>query len=381
MVVGFPDQIKSPVPFFSICQALTGLFRQLISESEPQLIVWRKRLSTALGKEGRILFEVIPTLENVFKNGWAKSLPPVVQLGPTESEERFQGIVRRVLRSFARPGSPLVIFFDDLQWSTTSDISFIFSLISKDSNSCSGDSMLLLCAHRDVPSDHILYSNLLDRLDSEVSLQIQLKPLILVDVMAFVSQSFKNPFIPSSSSSTNVNNPVKEDANLRGLSELILQRTAGSPLFVAQLLKALYAEGLFTFDFSINRWYWDLDLIASKSVSTDVVELLQIQMKRFSNTTLEVLKVAACIGNEELSAEILAKGSSRTVKQLALDLNEALDSGLIVLSWGNRNGTGAGGDKDIEPEENAMILEIEEDEDAQKSGKSYRFFHDRCQQG
>lgn len=228
------DQIKSPVPFFAISQALTGLFRQILSESEPQLVIWRQRLSTALGKEGRILFDVLPTLENLFKNNWVKTLPPVTQLGPTESEERFQGVVRRVLRVFARSGSPLVIFFDDLQWGLSSDIAFILSLISKDdATSSSSDSMLLLCAFRDVGTDpnHIINSALLPKLD-EVHLKIALNPLSLSDVMAFVSESFKNPTSTSANSCARI---AKEDASLRGLSELILQRTLGSPLFVAQV--------------------------------------------------------------------------------------------------------------------------------------------------
>lgn len=228
------DQIKSPVPFFAISQALTGLFRQILSESEPQLVIWRKRLSTALGKEGRILFDVLPTLENVFKNNWVKTLPPVVNLGPTESEERFQGVVRRVLRVFARSGSPLVIFFDDLQWSTSSDIAFILSLVSKDdATSSASDSMLLLCAFRDLGPDpeHIINTALLPKLE-EVHLKIALNPLNLGDVMAFVSESFKNPTSSSNNSCAKI---AKEDASLRGLSELILQRTLGSPLFVAQV--------------------------------------------------------------------------------------------------------------------------------------------------
>lgn len=105
------DQIKSPVPFFAISQALSSLLRQVLSESVQQLAFWRERLSVALGKEGRILADVLPTLENIFEPGWLDSLPPVVPVGPTESEIRFQNIVRRVLMSFAQPGKPLVVAF------------------------------------------------------------------------------------------------------------------------------------------------------------------------------------------------------------------------------------------------------------------------------
>lgn len=105
------DQIKSPVPFFAISQALSGLSRQLLAESENELVVWRRRLSKVLAKEGRVLAEVLPALEHVFQPGWLDSLPPIIVLGPAESEKRFQDLVQRVLRVFARGGRPLVIMF------------------------------------------------------------------------------------------------------------------------------------------------------------------------------------------------------------------------------------------------------------------------------
>lgn len=53
-------------------------------------------------------------LENVFEPGWLDTLPPIVPLGSAESENRFQNIVRRVLRTFARAGKPLVVVFGTL---------------------------------------------------------------------------------------------------------------------------------------------------------------------------------------------------------------------------------------------------------------------------
>lgn len=186
---------------------------------------------------------MLPTLENVFETGWADTLPAVVLLGPAESEERFQGVVRRVLRTFAKAGAPLVVVFgrfpssltllstaekrysDDLQWTTLSDIDFILSLISKDDASPSS-SLLLLCAFRDneVSSDHIINTHLLPRLE-EVHEQIKLNPLALGDVVDFIEDSLRRPSGKSE----------RIDPNVRGLAELILKRTAGSPLFVAQV--------------------------------------------------------------------------------------------------------------------------------------------------
>lgn len=105
------DQIKSPVPFFAISQALSTLFRQILSEPTPKLLLWRRRISHALAKEGHVLADVLPTLENVFEPGWIDTLPPVPLLGAEESVRRFRDCVLRVLKVFAREGRPLVLVF------------------------------------------------------------------------------------------------------------------------------------------------------------------------------------------------------------------------------------------------------------------------------
>lgn len=94
-------------------------------------------------------------------------------------------------------------------------------------------------------------------------------------------------------------------------------------------------------------------------------------MSKFSTTTLEVLKIAACIGNEELSAEILAKGCGISTSQLALDLSEALEAGLIVTGDEDDDEVNGGGGE----EDTAMV-----DISTTHSPRSYKFFHDRCQQ-
>lgn len=184
----------------------------------------------------------------------------------------------------------------------------------------------LLGSDNEVAPDHIVQSDLVSKLP-QVDLNISLEPLTLANVSAFVSSALRNPATPPG-----VNKVPGErvDANIRRLSELILQKTHGSPLFVAQLLKTFNSEGLFTFNFARGAWEYDLDLIASKSVSTNVVGLLQAQMAKYSPLAQEALKVAACLGNEELQAKTLAQASNRTLEQISHDLHEAVLEGLLV---------------------------------------------------
>ncbi|GAA5835589.1 hypothetical protein JCM9279_004589 [Rhodotorula babjevae] len=330
------DQIKSAVPFFAITQSLSGLFRQLLSESAAQLAVWRRRLSRALGKEARILADVLPSLEHVFERGWLAEQPAVPVLSPQESNERFLSVVQKVLRAFARAGKPLVVVFDDLQWSTSSDIAFIRSLAHLGSDddddplSCKmANPMLLVCCYRDneVDPSHIVETDLLAKLP-RIDLTLTLEPLNIHDVASFISEALRNSTKSDTTPATSPHERV--DANVRRLSELVLEKTSGSPLFVAQLLKAFNAEGLFTFDFARGRWDYDLDLISSKTVSTNIVELLLAQMRKYGPRTQDALKIAACLGNEELDAHTLAKAAGRTLAELSRDVQDAVQEGLLV---------------------------------------------------
>ena len=218
-------------------------------------------------------------------------------------------------------------------------------------------------------------------------LTIKLEPLQLADVVAFVSESLRKPAVVAAPGEKPP--PQREDASLRGLAELVLQKTLGSPLFVAQvrstlafgmstnhspgvrllqLLKALNNDGFFNFDFAARRWNYDLDLIASKSLSTDVVELLRAQMLKFSPQGQEYLKIAACIGNEETNTLTLAQAAGVPVIDLVNGLHEAVEAGLLVPIGTLATEVFEG------PRTLASLT-------AATVPSHYKFFHDRCQQG
>ncbi|GAA6060973.1 hypothetical protein JCM10212_006555 [Sporobolomyces blumeae] len=379
------DQIKSPVPFFAITQALSGLFRQLLSEPEARLAVWRRRLQKAMAKEARILVDVLPSVEQIFEPGWLEAQPAIPHVtSAQENEERFQSLVQRVLRMFSRAGKPLVIVFDDLQWSTPSDLSFIRSLAAIGAAHADDDPlvckmaapMLLLCAWRDneVGPDHIVETQLLPPLATSIDATIVLDPLSIDAVGAFVGTVLRNPAAAGPAGQDGVAHGG-EGVEVRRLAQLILEKTGGSPLFVAQLLKSFNSEGLFTFDFGKRRWEYDLDLIASKSVSTNVVDLLLVQMRTFSPRCQQALKVAACLGNEELDSRALASAAGVSLTELARDLSEAVAQGLL-----EPRGSLTPVDEEEQGRDAAAAKKELTDVKRSSVPASYRFFHDRCQQ-
>ncbi|MGL6341858.1 MAG: ATP-binding protein, partial [Waterburya sp.] len=82
------------------------------------------------------------------------------------------------------------------------------------------------------------------------------------------------------------------------LAQLLLQRTHGNPFLLNLLLQAFEREQLLTFDFVTLSWQWSIPQIQSTSLAHyDILELLCSNLNQLPPTCLQILKLAACIGN------------------------------------------------------------------------------------
>src|SRR3954470_6385793 len=59
------DQLQRDVPFSAIVAALQDLVRQVLTESQAQQRAWRDAIVGAVGRNGRLITEVIPALERI----------------------------------------------------------------------------------------------------------------------------------------------------------------------------------------------------------------------------------------------------------------------------------------------------------------------------
>src|SRR6266545_693436 len=59
------DQYQRDIPYASLTQAVQGLVRQILGESEPRIRQWRVALGEALGQSGQLMVDLIPELEFV----------------------------------------------------------------------------------------------------------------------------------------------------------------------------------------------------------------------------------------------------------------------------------------------------------------------------
>ncbi|MEH1935296.1 MAG: AAA family ATPase [Nostoc sp.] len=305
-IAGKFDQFKRNIPYTSLIQAFQSLIQQLLTESVAQIQGWKEKLLTALGENGQVIIDVIPEVELIIG-----TVPPVTQLGATESQNRFNRVFGQFIGVFTNQDHPLVVFLDDLQWADSASLNLIELLMTDSERKY----LLLIGAYRDneVSPTHPLMMSL-SKIQASGALvnNIVLSPLQLTDVEALISDTL---------------NHIERS---QPLAELLFHKTGGNPFFLTQLLKTLHQEDLLTYNFESGVWQWDIQHIQAIGISDlNVVELTARNIRKLSLETQKVLKLAACIGNT-FNLDVLAIVNETSSLTTAAQLWSALQAGLIL---------------------------------------------------
>ena len=96
-IAGKFDQHWRDIPYATLAQAFQTLVRQILGKREDQVDQWRKDIVQAVGPSGQLITSLIPELELIIGKQ-----PPVPELPPQETQNRFQAVIRRFLCVFAR---------------------------------------------------------------------------------------------------------------------------------------------------------------------------------------------------------------------------------------------------------------------------------------
>jgi predicted ATPase/signal transduction histidine kinase/tRNA A-37 threonylcarbamoyl transferase component Bud32 len=366
------DQFQRNIPYSAVVSAFKQLVRQLLTESEEQLNQWREKLLTAFGSNGQVIIDVIPEVELI-----VGKQPPVPELGPTESQNRFNLLFGHFIRAFCSQEHPLAIFLDDLQWADSATFKLI-ELIMTDTDT---QYLFLIGAYRDneVNSAHPLMMTLdgLRNVGATINF-ITLAPLALEPMTQLIADTLHSDI-----------------ASVKPLAELVVRKTEGNPFFINEFLKTLYVENLLTFNFpqspltpptplskggvqeeslnslskggvqeeSLNSlpwqgrirggfWQWDVNQIEAMGITDNVVELMIGQVKKLPESTQQVLRLAACVG-ASFDLNTLSIISEKSPAEISGELIPAVQSGLILPT--------------SEFNEELLI-------------QNYKFLHDRVQQ-
>ncbi|MGD1805194.1 trifunctional serine/threonine-protein kinase/ATP-binding protein/sensor histidine kinase [Dapis sp. BLCC M126] len=339
-VKGKFDQFNRNIPFSAFVQAFRNLMGQLLGESNAELQGWKTQILEALGNNGQVLIDVIPELERVIGKQ-----SPVPELSGSAAQNRFNLLFEKFIAVFTTKEHPLVIFLDDLQWADSASLNLIKVLMGNNN----AGYLLLLGAYRDneVFPAHPLMLTLAEIEKQKAAIStITLAPLSVDHINQLVVETLSCQVEQS-----------------EPLTELVYQKTQGNPFFTTQFLKGLYEDKLIVFNANLGYWECDLVKVRDAALTNDVVEFMAGRLQKLPVATQEVLKLAACIGNQ-FELETLAVVCETPSEEMASELWAALQERMILPT--SEAYKFFQGDIDSTSAETVTV--------------NYRFLHDRVQQ-
>ncbi|MEL6495117.1 MAG: AAA family ATPase [Cyanobacteria bacterium J06623_7] len=318
-ITGRFESSDSPVPYQAITQALGELIRGLLKEASTSRQDWRQKIQQAIASNGKVITDILPELELI-----VGSQPDLALVSALERQNRFNTTFIKFLRVFAQPESPLILFIDNLQWADSASLNLIELLL----DGLADRHLLIIGAYRQeqIGKDHPFQQTLVS-LTAKVPIdRIVLQPLSIEEINSLLVDTFYC-------------NPKRSLA----LAQLLLGRTHGNPFFIARLLETFYREKLISFNSQTLSWEWCIDEIRTTAIpNCDVLELVGKNFSQLTPVCQQLLKLAACIGNQfdlleltELWHQIAPKRELHSPQQaretIANILDEALLAGIIIF--------------------------------------------------
>ena len=300
------DQFRRDIPYATLMQACSSLVRQLLSRADAQITQWRERMLAALGEHGQLIISLVPELELV-----VGKQPPAPEVPPQDVLNRFRRVFRRFLGVFARPGHPLVLFLDDLQWMDAATADLLEHVLTEPEV----QHLMVVGAYRDngVAAAHPLASRLKRLRGCGVRMEeIVLGPLAPDDVGHLLSHALHCA-----------------RQHVEQLARLVFEKTQGNPFFVIQFLTTLEEQGLLTRDPVSAAWHWDLKRIQAQGFTDNVAHLLVAKLNRLAAQTQQAVARLACLGSGA-DLEILMKVLESPEQAVHEVYREAVLAGLVI---------------------------------------------------
>ncbi len=274
-VFGKYDQYQRNIPYSAIIQAVQQLVNYLLMESSERLAQWKTEILQAVGKNGRVLTDIIPGLDIILG-----PQPPVPELEPKERVNRFNYVFQNFIKTLSQQDHPLMMFLDDLQWADYGSFNFLKAVMTRQDIPY----LMVIGAYREseVTASHPLIITINDIREAHTPVTtLTIGNLSAHDVNSLVADTLHC-----------------ERSISQSLADVVYAKTQGNAFFVTQLLQSLYGDHVITFDGEKYEWRWDVEHIQTAYITENVVDLLIKKIEKLPGATQQALQFAACIGNE-----------------------------------------------------------------------------------
>lgn len=298
------EQYKSNQPYTAISICLDKLLLQLLTLNNSLLKEWKQQIRLVLGKNGKVIAEIIPMLENI-----VGEFPDIEMLPPVENQNRFNMVFQDFIKLFITKERPLVVFIDDLQWADYASIRLLETILLDDTLKY----FYFIGAYRQKEAQ---YNNeflrFIEHLDSHSinKTDLELQPIAGTAVKKIIAQTLSKP-----------------ESEVDQLSNLVIEKTGGNPFYIKQFLENLYSSNLLYLN---STWEWDIDQIAKASITVNIAEILVSDIKELPQTSLNILQILSCIGGSVTLSE-LGKYCSKSTDELTENILPAINSGYVNI--------------------------------------------------
>jgi predicted ATPase len=324
VITGKSDKLEKTIPYNPIIQAFEEIVQDILNTTSlVEKLRWKKRLKDAIGRNGKVLIDLIPDIEKII----GKQLETSVTTSK-EAINRFNNIFIRFISAVATRNRPLILFLDDLQWIDSASL----SLLENITNNNDVKHLMFIGAFRDneISEHHMLIKTLAAIREKSVEegkrvvYSMNLHNLTKEDVMEMIAKSLS-----------------EKVEDVKGIGNIIYEKTLGNPFFTRQLLRKLYEDNLIRYNTYKYRWEWDKAELAALNITDNVVDLVVNKIKTLPESTHETLKIASCIGrvfdiktieavNQRMNTDTYDTVFDATTKHLRKSQKE----GLVILDKG-----------------------------------------------
>ncbi len=324
-------------PFYGFIKAFEAYIDNLLTKEPDILSEWNTLLNETFDNK-HLLSQLIPNLELVVGD-----TAPVKNIAYENEIPKIIQAFSKLIGTLANRAHPLILFLDDLTFADTESLQLLRHL-SKDTNI---HHTLIICTYRDNELGN--HPDLIETVQHINTQQLPSHELFLKNL----GEDEISGII-----ATTLNADLEAVA---ALSKSLFDKTYGNPQQTLHLLKALRDQNLLHYSPNggnlKNAWNWSIDEIQNFGYSNNVIELLIQKVTSFHSSTLDILKLASCLGNRFHSAYLF---------DISRKNREAVRSALIHC-------VNAG-----------LIVQISKKEIADKeyllNDITYRFIHDKIQQ-
>lgn len=216
---------------------------------------------------------------------------------------------------------PIMMYYDDLQWSDTTTLSLIFEvIISMGKLPHARNRFLFVAMHRDNDGHPFAtqYYNVLELSKHVKITSIKLPSMSKNDVTEMLMAELRLP-----------------KRAVIHMSGIIHKKTSGHALFIVQLLNSLVRDNIVVYSPTKHRYDWDYDKLNDLETCDNVANLIVTNLASLSPQSLQSLRLLSCLGmrtHEFIIQHIDTCPHIEGADNIASSLPKFIDAGIVQSS-------------------------------------------------